>query len=106
MNAETITLMENLAAKLNARGTHTNLEAARFYASRGIKLPVPCREWRNVAKRYLRRHTGERWTAGGHHVALPDFKGSHFIAERPARAGEKARFMEGGRRLILAVVTR
>ena len=76
----------HLAPKLTRRGTR--------------------RSWRQVAARWLRRHTGSVWYVGQHHVRLHGFTDVAIIERRAPRAdGAFTQLRVDGQRITLEPLT-
>lgn len=86
-------ILARLANRLNYRGTKT-----AYGLLRRLGLAFP-RDWRDVARRYLRRHSTAAWHVGGHHIASLDGQ-RIMIAETSA----KGALYVDGRAVALAVV--
>lgn len=104
-DAAEMTLMAQLATKLERRGTRPYRGPIRHrLEGAGFPTSAMLRNWRHVAARWLRRHLGGEWHVGGRHVGRPHFRG-HAIGERTVARGSREIVLRvGGVRTGLEVV--
>ena len=86
-------MLAMLAERLNRRGTklsrgiyHQKAKGCWWYTE--AVRDRNRRDWRDVVRRWLRRHACGQWHVGGHHVGRPD--GGPAIGERSPGRIERA----------------